>query len=156
MDYKEYKKAADRHLFTCQKLMHILPVTPVHRRKELLLNAYYLSGYVIESALSYAFFSQIRHKGPVEDNEDYRNGFKSHSFDTKIHYIQKSRGDLSSLPFITIQPANMALRLLFRRWSTDFRYCYSDHVKNEQITEEILRAYLIQIEQFLIIILKRY
>ena len=156
MDYKEYRKSAIRHLQTCQYLLKDIDSHKTELQKNFLLNVYYLSGYVVETALSYAFFSHIKHKGDVATNIDYKNRFKTHNFNTKVKVIYEKRGNLSSVPFVHRKIEDPKLTLLFNSWSTDFRYCTNDTIKEHNISEEILRKYLSHLEELLKIILNRF
>ncbi|MFC0320224.1 hypothetical protein [Olivibacter oleidegradans] len=156
MHHIEYRKAAARHLTTCQHLLKDIKDQKADKKNKLLLNIYYLSGYVIETALSYAFFSHIKHTGHVEECTYYKEGFKTHTFDVKVQYILKVNGDLSSLPFVRQQLPDRKLNLLYKSWKTDFRYCYNDQLRESDLTEDLIYKYLYNIEIFLETILKRF
>lgn len=88
MDYKEFRQAAHRHLVTCQKMCDSLSGLTNSEDKNLMIaNIYYLSGYVVETLLSYAFFCSCNpktRKKPVEEHPEYEKGFKTHDFQAKI------------------------------------------------------------------------
>jgi len=68
MDYREYKKASERHLDTCLSLKRIIEDTYEGRtlnptkefeKQEHLFNLYYLSGYIIECRINYSILEFI-------------------------------------------------------------------------------------------------
>lgn len=147
MNYKEYRKAGDRHLKTCKLLMEKISLVPAIDQKKILLNVYYLSGYVIETSLSYAFFSQIKYKGDVENCSLYKDFILGHRFETKINFIKKNNGNLNDLPFVNQKHDNKYLNLLFHNWSTDFRYSHNEKIKQEIIEINTINLFLKEIEK---------
>jgi hypothetical protein len=57
MKYTLYKEAAKRHIQTCRLLKANLPTDT--RRANILANMFYLSGYVVECTVYFAFFDSI-------------------------------------------------------------------------------------------------
>ena len=105
MNYKDYKNAAHRHLICCQKMCDALSsISNREEKNALIANIYYLSGYVIETLLSYAIFyssdSETRKK-PVEEHPEYNNGFRTHDFQAKISFATKHHCNLNGIVFIS-------------------------------------------------------
>lgn len=156
MDHREYRNAAARHLTTCKRLLDDLSAQKQENKQQILLNIYYLSGYIIETSLSFAFFSHIGHKGHVEQCEHYANGFKTHDFNAKVRFISKFNGDLSSLPFISIKHTDKNLQHLYNSWSTDYRYSYNDKVASNHLDEKLVERYLDSVSAVFKTIIQRF
>ncbi len=159
MDNKEYRKAAIRHFHTCEQLLGcVSKERNVHIKNDLLLNIYYLSGYVIETSLSYSYFRQIRYFGDIEDSPDYKSkGFKTHNFETKVKFIREKNGNLNNIPFVLNKHVDRRMDLLYKNWNPDFRYCASQNVKlNDNINENIIEKYLAEIKCFYETLFKRF
>ncbi len=156
MDFREYRKSAVRHYLTCEYLLSGLKSQKLDYQKNILINIYYLSGYIVETSLSYAYFSHVKFKGDVEESLEYQNGFKTHRFDIKIRFLKEKNGDLNSVPFISKKVGDERLNLLFNNWSTDFRYCTNHRVKEKDLSEDIIHKYLHQVHELLEILLKRF
>lgn len=62
MEYREYQLAAEKHLKACKATLSILATENFNQilsneeRKFLLMDIYYLSGYIFESSVNYALF----------------------------------------------------------------------------------------------------
>lgn len=140
MKHLEYRKASLRHLTTCDWLLKSLDDTKPESNK-ILQNIYYLSGYIIETSLNYAFYSCINYTGEIEDHHLYNSkALKNHKFDIKINYIMTNGGDLSNLPFISTKYHNREVEKLFQNWSTDLRYCCNNQVNiNKKLIENLIK-----------------
>ncbi len=70
MDYKEYKKASKRHLYTCKTFKKNLAKEDLSedQRQHLLFNLYYLCGYIIECSLNFAILKFIDFERIARDN----------------------------------------------------------------------------------------
>lgn len=126
MDYREFRSAAHRHLVSCQKMCDALPnIKDLTEKNSLMADIYYLSGYVIESLLSYAIFHssdrKVRNK-PVEEHPDYENGFKTHNFQAKISFAIKHSCNLNGICFISQKHPNEDFMKLFNNWRVEWRY----------------------------------
>jgi hypothetical protein len=63
MQYQEYKKAASKHLKSCQAIVDYFDhsnhnISPLGEQY-LLMNLFYLSGYTLECVINYALFNKI-------------------------------------------------------------------------------------------------
>ena len=88
MKFTEYYHSALRHLETCQlmfeKLSTIDNNKPLFAKKQRLkLDIYYLSGYIVETMLSYAFFANIKWNKNVDIDKCslYTKDFKTHKLE---------------------------------------------------------------------------
>ncbi len=161
MKYTEFKKAAKRHLDTCHHLVHNLNSLPVnfpkitHARHEyqnnLILNVYYLSGYVIECILKYTFFQSIhydRRKDVENLNQDNCDkvfkDLKTHSFAELVALVERYDKHLpSDIPILKQQPKK-EIKQMFNAWAPDQRY-YSN--TSFGIDKTSLEEYLTVISQ---------
>lgn len=57
MVYLDYKSAAEKHLETCNKLLRLHEQEP--QNQKIILNIYYLSGYVFEGIINYLIFHLV-------------------------------------------------------------------------------------------------
>lgn len=126
MDYKEFRNAAHRHLVTCQKMCDALSgIKDQEEKNAIMVDVYYLSGYVFETLLSYAIFCSSDNKTrkkPVEEHPDYENGFKTHDFQAKICFAKNHQCDLNGITFISQKHANETYMKLFNGWCVELRY----------------------------------
>lgn len=148
MEYQEYKRSAERHLNTCERLLQSLKDCSSHSEKQnILSNIYYLSGYVIESSLSYLFFAANDYDGEIENSDDYKTGgFKTHLFQRKIDYIHAKIGSryLKDIPMISNKSCSKDLLTLYNSWKPDFRYTdkSSKVTKKKHLNESVLKSYI--------------
>ncbi|MBM7070625.1 hypothetical protein JQC92_01015 [Shewanella sp. 202IG2-18] len=134
MEYKEYLNAARKHLTTCEVIKNSIEELDSKSAdsgtsKQLLLNLYYLTGYVFECSIKYGIYKVINYERgkPVQQLDtaalSYKSHIKFHRF-TKYqdHLISKSPGiklidDRSQVPRDII--------LLYKSWDAEVRYWYS-------------------------------
>jgi hypothetical protein len=153
MKYTEFKKSAKRHLDTCSHLTKTLnsvqthASTTTHTRQEyqnnLLLNVYYLSGYVIECILKYTFFQSIHYdqRKDVEELDQHDcdrtfNDLKTHRFDELIALVEKYDKHLPSDIPILRQRSTKEVERMFKSWDPAQRYISSG------IDKTVLEEYL--------------
>ncbi len=161
MKYTEFKKSAKRHLDTCLHLVHNLNSLPedspkiAHARHEyqkcLMLNVYYLSGYVIECILKYTFFQSI-HYDRCKDVENLNQDncdkifkdLKTHKFAELVALVERYDKYLpSDIPIIKQQPKS-EIKQMFNDWAPDQRY-YSN--TSFSIDKTTLTEYLTVVSQ---------
>lgn len=153
MNYIEYRKSSIRHIQTCQKLLEILCSCKSDAEKQnILCNVYYISGYVIETSLSFFFFSSIGCEGDIETSTHYSNDkFKTHKFQKKIDYINTVLGGqtLKDIPIISNPCKDTVSIDLYENWSTDFRYVNkTKKIKTAKyFTEMAIRKYIGIVEE---------
>lgn len=148
MHYKEFRTAAQRHLLSCEKMCEKLgEATNCNEKRNLIAEVYYLSGYIVETLLSYAIFSvasrDIQNK-PIEEHPDYENGFKTHNFQAKIHFALNHECNFDGIPFIGVKHANKDLMKLYNSWSVDLRYQHYSKFTNvpSAISEQMINSYI--------------
>ena len=126
MDYREFKRAAHRHLLTCQNLCSSLTSIESQEEKYAVMDdVYYLSGYVIETLLSYAIFCSCdlkTRKQPVESSPFYNKGFKTHDFQAKIRFATKQNCCLNGIVYIDKKHTNDEYMKRFNAWQIELRY----------------------------------
>lgn len=140
MIYKEYKKASQRHFGTCDFLLREIKdpmnTMDIHLQKKILANIYYLSGYMIECGLSYAFFSVINYDAAksvydLDSNNSFGYTFedyiRKHGYtynDRKIQVILARGGQKASeIERITkLAPNEPLLHQMYNSWNTKARY----------------------------------
>lgn len=151
MNYIEFLGAAKRHAICCHEIVKRydeLGRGHDKEKKALLNNAYYLSGYIIETLLSYAFFNCIQCKGKIEDNEHFkRASFKTHDLSIKATYARTHNCDFSSLPLIGHKHENQKIQSMFTKWCVELRYQESKEVLGKCVTVDDLKAYLNVIDE---------
>lgn len=139
MKYKEYEKAAKRHNVTCRFLIkkiydpHEFDINPDDEAK-LILNIYYLTGYIIENIISYSLFKVINYdkNKSVYDLDDKNRGikfnthFRKHSEGSnkaKIDFIRNFGGVISSsIPIIGDKKVAGELMEMYSKWDATIRY----------------------------------
>ena len=133
MVYSEYKESALRHLQTCHfHLSRINTVYEVKEREMILLNTYYLCGYIIECIMSYTIYYLIKYN-PDKEIEDlnndhgcgikYKTFFIQHKFNHKIDYIRRHGGTkVSNIPIIGNIDVDQTAKTMIDEWSTKVRY----------------------------------
>lgn len=135
MDYKDYLFAARRHRATCDFLLKEISDTSntihIEIQKKILQNVYYLSGYIIECALSYTVFKIIKYdrKKSVYDYDKFDHFFRKHSFKSnqrKIDIITEKGGVIpSEIPIIGNKKVEDIEKEMYDTWDADARYLRS-------------------------------
>ena len=147
MDYKEFRSAAHRHLLSCQNMCKALAsINNLEEKNALLADIYYLSGYIIETLLSYAFFCSCdkkTRKKAVEDHPEYNNGFKTHDFQAKISFVIKHNCSLDGMIFVSEKHPNKKYMDLFNKWHVELRYrSISNAGFRFTIDEQLIKGYI--------------
>jgi hypothetical protein len=166
MNYREYLKAAHRHLSACKKLVDDSKQSgnssenAVHWLNE----AYYLSGYVGECLLSYIFFYD--YDGDVKKHPEYKknnNTFFSHSLTAKATALRRAKGGLLlGIPLVCSPDKKTTNNLMWDKWDIEYRYLPFDQWKiqnnktggNLSITD--LEEYLRLIENLRTMVLVKF
>lgn len=153
MDYRQFLRAAERHLLTCKQLLSKYDLIVNSCEKTYLLaEVYYLSGYILETGLSYAFFSHICYSGDVYNSSHLNTtSFKTHDLVKKYQYLLRSSCVIPDLVFISLPHNNYALQTLFLSWSVNYRY-----EQYPGLTKTILAEYISAIETGLNLIRTKY
>ena len=146
-------RSAERHLQICKQLLvDYDSLSDAKRKSYLIAEVYYLSGYILESSLSYAFFSHIRYSGDIYLSEHYKNnGFKTHDIRAKYHYMNKQSCFIHDLVFVSRAHTSKELQNLFNDWNVNYRY---EHYSN--LDKTLIISYINEIEQDLVKIKTNY
>lgn len=155
MLYKEYYKSALRHLDVCKIMLEKLSSMDKKpnlnsMRERLLLDIYYLSGYVIETMISYSHFVCLgwKENDNIETYSLYGKGFKTHDLSAKITFaVLKARCDFSGITLLGIDIKNDIKRKMFHEWSEKVRYQHSKISSKLVFNENDLESYLGDIEK---------
>jgi hypothetical protein len=148
MEAKEYKKAAKRHLNTCNILLEKMNTQRnEHTKRELLLNFYYLSGYVVECMLKYGICAETEWEGEVEnfnfDKFTYERHLQTHKLTDLIETYKQIKKNVNDENFrLTI--AEKPVRKLIQKWDVDRRYL-SD---TRELDTDVVMRYFKTIEIF--------
>ena len=157
MEYKEFRNAAYRHLVSCKQMLSDVTNTQLQQdvKNRLCLEIYYLSGYVLETMLSYAVCSSMNVEGNVYKSRPFTTDskeFKTHRLMQKYNYaIKNGCLGLKNLCFFQTQHQNKDIQKLFANWSVDYRY-----EKRENISQDLLVEYITSIENVYCEIFKKY
>ena len=154
MQYKEYYQSALRHLDVCKTMMESLDSMDrkqhlFAKRERLKLDIYYLSGYVIETMISYTFFVKLnwQKNKHIESCPYYKNGFKTHNLSMKLSFAtSKAHCDYSGVPLLGNKISDSKERKLFCGWSEVIRYQNPKTCINLDFSEVDLKNYLSDIE----------
>lgn len=160
MHYKDYKTASERHLETCLRLKDVfeskyqndnLNLLQIKKRDELLINIYYLTGYIIECIVSYGILKYIdiekifkqRNINKIRDlasiytnykvSYDYNDKYARWTITNRRHSIE------SNLNFFTLEAKLTGLNIrgidkkidsdlkkLIKCWNAEYRYSIKD------------------------------
>lgn len=150
MKFTEYYHSALRHLETCQLMLEKLSTIgndkPLLATKQRLkLDIYYLSGYIVETMLSYAFFANIKWNKNVDIKKCslYTKDFKTHKLESKLFFVcSRGKCDFSGIKLIGVKPENKIEKRMFHEWSEVVRYQNPKTCSQLEFTEHELKCYL--------------
>jgi hypothetical protein len=115
------------------------------KKAYILSEVYYLSGYILETGLSYAFFSHIRYTGDIYSSVHYSNkGFKTHNTNIKYQYLLNNNCVISDLVFVSSSHKTKALQKLYNEWDVKYRY---EHYSN--LNKNLLNTYISELARAL-------
>ncbi len=169
LSYLEFRKSAYRHLNTCECLLKSIENKECTKNKtELIVNTFYLSGYVIECSLKYRFFCVINFK--QNDNvysykcgkckgclkNDECKAWKHHNIDELVNLITDKGYKLSTdVPILVSPITNKKISSLFkiRKDDLDMQIRYSYY--NSELTSDLLKDYIAIIRTMCLNILEK-
>lgn len=153
MDYKEFRNAAHRHLVSCQKMCERLSqISNKNDRRDMIADIYYLSGYVIETLLSYAIFSVASRdiqRRPIEEHPQYEEGFKTHNYQAKIDFAIKHNCSFDGMLLISKRHQNKDICRMYNGWQVEMRYQHPSKFANvpSDISTELITAYVSELSK---------
>ena len=154
MQYKEYYQSALRHLYVCKTMMELLDSMDRKqhlfvKRERLKLDIYYLSGYVIETMISYTFFVRLnwQKNKDIKSCPYYEKGFKTHDLSRKLSFAaSNAHCDYSGVPLLGNKISDSKVKKMFCGWSEVIRYQNPKTCMNLDFSEDDLKNYLSDIE----------
>ncbi len=141
MFYKDYLNAARKHKYTCcvlrEKLDSLDENKDKAKYKSLLLNLYYLSGYIIECIVKYGIYDLIGYPKDKAVSEleqkglTYKNNIKHHRFERYTEQLNKRMS--GAIPLVDGHKKDIEKKViqLYKEWDAEVRYSY-DLGKNEK------------------------
>lgn len=157
MNYIQFRKAAYRHLVSCKQLLNDAKdsTTKKDTKDRLCLEIYYLSGYILETMLSYAVCSSMNVNGDVNQSKPFkedRTRFKVHDLNQKYNYaLQNGCNGLRNICFFQKKHQDIVVQNLFDDWRVEYRY-----ENRPNLSPEILSEYISSIESIYQTILINY
>lgn len=157
MDYIQFRNAAFRHLVSCKQMLKDANDSTAKKdtKDRLCLEIYYLSGYILETLLSYAVCSSMNINGDIYQSKpftDDKNKFKVHDLNQKYNYaLQKGCNGLRNLCFFQKKHPDAKIQNLFLEWQVKYRY-----ENRANLSPEVLSTYINSIEDVYKTILKNY
>ena len=132
MKYTEFETSARRHLESCYHILdNLINSTESFRKQKedrLILNIYYLSGYVIECSLKFAFFKAVKFSknDKIELNQIIRGtdyDMKTHSLRQLVSYLPVVDTSLPrDIPMLTQTIPDVSHKTLANQWNSEIRY----------------------------------
>lgn len=160
MVQKEFYRASLRHLQSCNALIERIASCDNPQIKSTFISeVYYLSGYVIETILSWAIFQQHNYRGDILKSDIYNDGcFKTHNLTSKSNVALKKYGcNLRGVTFIDQSHSDRILQNMYSKWTIDLRYQNYKEIHSELIIEEsTIKRYLKEVESIFRIITQKY
>lgn len=158
MLFTEYYHSALRHLDVCKLMLHTLS-SMKDKKQRLMLDIYYLSGYIIETMISYSCFVSIgwRKKDNIEKYSLYNKGFKTHKLSAKLTFAtSKAYCDFSGIVLLGKSISNEVEKKMFNEWSEVVRYQSPKTCSKLDFTENDLRKYVNDIDLMFDKLSKKY
>lgn len=133
MVYKDFLNAARKHEYTCRVLIEKLDKIDEHREKSnfkfLLLNLYYLSGYIIECMVKYGIYDlngfsrSADVKTLDQKNLKFKDHIRHHKFERYTEHLNQRIG--ISLPLVSDKAGiDPEVIKLYKNWDAEIRYSY--------------------------------
>lgn len=129
------------------------------KRQSLMLDIYYLSGYIIETMISYSFFVSLgwQKNNHVETCPLYDKGFKTHKLTAKMTFAtSKAHCDYSGITLLGVKISNAIERKMFNEWSEVVRYQNPKTYSKLEFTEGDLYNYLSDINSMVNQLKRKY
>jgi len=132
MRYKSYLNAARKHLKTCEVLLQQAENLNSQKtndkalQQHLLLNLYYLTGYVFECSIKYGIYKAIKYDPDAsvtqlkQANLTYAKHIKHHSFNKYAEHLTTRHAGIKLVDDLTGVPVD--IRILYKNWNVEWRY----------------------------------
>lgn len=132
MLYKEYLNSARKHQYTCEEILKCIKGNNANtpskqtQQKQLVLNLFYLSGYIIECSVKYGIYHLIsydRNKPVSELNQNnltYNDHIKVHRFDRYTEAFNKLKG--GSRLIDNRSNIDREILQIYNTWDAEVRY----------------------------------
>lgn len=181
MNFNDYQKASLKHLNTCKVLVDSMDllknddvalINDTYRKKAILHNLVYLSGYTLECIINYSIFKHYKwketesvynldHKFSRRSNVTFAEGTRrepyegmhytywlsAHAFQRNIQVLKKEFS-ASKVPLIDSSVAVDAdLLKLFNAWKVEIRYYNTDALYSSlKLSEDIVKRFVLLTE----------
>ncbi len=175
MDFKDYQKASLKHLTTCKAMLDSVDLLASNTsalinlgnaKLAVLHNAYYLSGYTLESIINYSIFKHYKWKEASVHTTDhnfsarcdvsfypktqrlkgtgnYNFWLSQHDFKRNIQILKRTFPN-SGIPLLdhTVKVEGDLLDL-YRSWETEIRYHpYTNPYPKIQLSEDSVKRFI--------------
>ncbi|MBR6103606.1 MAG: hypothetical protein IKP81_00935 [Paludibacteraceae bacterium] len=157
MEYTQFRNAAYRHLVSCQQLLEAAKNSKTKKDivDRLCLEIYYLSGYILETMLSYAVCSVMKISSDINESKPFKEDarkFKIHDLKLKYDYaLAAGCVGLRGICFFQQQHSDKGIQNLFKEWNVKYRY-----EKKEKITLDVISKYIESVSEVYKVILTKY
>lgn len=136
VQYFEYLNSARKHQYTCEELLNALQGIEQtsgvgrSRRKQLLLNLYYLSGYIVECSIKYAIYHLVSYDRKKcvrqldQDGISFQHNIKHHKFEMYAEHLRVRHPGM--LLIDDISDVDKDVLFISRLWDAEVRYWFND------------------------------
>lgn len=140
MTYQEYLNSARKHNFSCEEILRALKSVDLSngvgksKQKHLLLNLYYLSGYIIECSVKYAIYHLISYDRKKcvrqldQDGISFQNNIRFHKFEMYVNHLKVRQPGIILIDDHT--EIDKEVIFLYRLWDAEVRYWFNDIEQN--------------------------
>lgn len=128
MQYSQFRESAYRHLIVCKQMIKDVSERNIKGavKNKIYQEVYYLSGYIVESLLSYSLCSFLKIDGDCMKSDPFTKDskkFKTHDLQQKFRYAsEKGCTGISDLCFLATPHHNNKIQELFNNWDVKYRY----------------------------------
>lgn len=136
MLYNEYLNSARKHQYTCQEILNCIKVNKnisgpeKSKHKQLVLNLYYITGYIIECSVKYAIYHLIGYdrktcvKQLDQDGISFSNNMKFHKFERYVEHLKIRQPGLVLID--DVSGIERDIVFIYRQWDAEVRYWFND------------------------------
>lgn len=147
VQYPEYLNSARKHQYTCEEILKALQGIDQSsgvgksKHKQLLLNLYYLSGYIVECSVKYAIYHLVSYdrrkcvRQLDQDGISFKNNIKYHKFEMYTEHLRVRHPGI----LLIDERSNVDRDVVFiyRLWDAEVRYWFNDitDAQKKKLTE---------------------